>query len=261
MSRIVQSLQWCLIFSLPSVWPLCLAAEVIFLPPTPYLSSADSPFEMSELGTTFFFEDFEDGTFDLPLGVASWPGVVNGPGSLTDSVDGDDGVIDGSGTGGHSFTPTIVSVLPTNPPQWQVPLRFDFDESVLGFSPHAFGFAWTDGVATDFIWFPSSLGISVEEVDGTRSHIRFDSMMGQSQTGETEEDVFLGVTSDIGIRWALIWHKHQTSTFENHFEIDHLQFGLLVPEPVMSWLSLAAALILLWRVPIFRQQQSRKESI
>ena len=43
-------------------------AEVIVIGPRPYLSAADSPFDMSGLGTTFFLEDFEDGELNT-LGI------------------------------------------------------------------------------------------------------------------------------------------------------------------------------------------------
>jgi len=69
------------------------------LGPTPYLSAADSPFP---LGTgTFCLEDFEGAGFDVP-GVTG-NGSLTLAGSITDSVDGDDGTIDGSGTGGQSY--------------------------------------------------------------------------------------------------------------------------------------------------------------
>src|SRR5512138_1593890 len=72
--------------------------------PTPYLSSADSPFAGVSF-TYFHLEDFEDHLLNTPGvtgsdgGVAS---VVFGP-SIHDSVDGDDGSIDGSGLNGDDW--------------------------------------------------------------------------------------------------------------------------------------------------------------
>lgn len=70
-----------------------------FFGPIPYLSRADIPFSPKAAG--YFVEDIEDGQFNPP-GVTL--GTVNVPGSFivrpsynTDSVDGDDGVIDGFG--------------------------------------------------------------------------------------------------------------------------------------------------------------------
>ncbi|MCB1282454.1 MAG: hypothetical protein KDB18_13110, partial [Salinibacterium sp.] len=70
-----------------------------FLGPSPYLSLADSPWVGFD---GFAFEDFEDGLFNLP-GASASAGNPFAPGSSTDSVDGDDGSIDGSGTAGRSF--------------------------------------------------------------------------------------------------------------------------------------------------------------
>lgn len=50
----------------------------------------------------FRLEDFEDALLNVP-GVTPSAGAPFGPGSITDSVDADDGVIDGLGTGGNSF--------------------------------------------------------------------------------------------------------------------------------------------------------------
>src|SRR6185312_15032118 len=49
-----------------------------------------------------FLETFESGSLTTP-GVTPSTGSVVPPGGITDSVDGDDGAIDGSGTAGHSF--------------------------------------------------------------------------------------------------------------------------------------------------------------
>src|SRR5438067_2251955 len=73
-----------------------------FISPLPYLSKNDSPFLASINAGTTFLETFETGAFTAP-GVTASAGVVIGPGGLTDSVDGDDGSIGGSGTNGHSF--------------------------------------------------------------------------------------------------------------------------------------------------------------
>jgi hypothetical protein len=72
-----------------------------YLGPTPYLSAVDSPF----IGPFDWFrlETFESGAFSQPgVTISSGAGVI-GPGLLTDSVDSDDGAVDGSGRGGHSF--------------------------------------------------------------------------------------------------------------------------------------------------------------
>src|SRR5258708_4956916 len=74
-----------------------------FFGPTPYLSSADIPAGLYTSGAPTVLENFEDGNLD-PSIIASGGRVVP-PGSegLIDSVDADDGVIDGSGLNGHSW--------------------------------------------------------------------------------------------------------------------------------------------------------------
>ncbi|MFN2377062.1 MAG: hypothetical protein ABR538_11025, partial [Candidatus Binatia bacterium] len=73
------------------------AAE--YFGPEPYLSNEDSFFEFGSFG--FCIEDFENGKLDVP-GVTGNSTII-GPSGLTDSVDSDDMVLDGSGTGGHSY--------------------------------------------------------------------------------------------------------------------------------------------------------------
>src|SRR5262249_29999913 len=90
-------------------------AGPLFLGPVPYLGKADSPFDLSGLGNTFFVDDFEhEPTFNQDHQLWQVPGVTVttgdqsfspriisdltlGYGGLVDSVDEDDGVIDGAG--------------------------------------------------------------------------------------------------------------------------------------------------------------------
>ncbi len=65
-----------------------LTAGVTFLGPTPDLSAADSPFDLS---SNFYLEDFEDGALNTP-GVSGNVKVQSGFVDI-DSVDADDGVI------------------------------------------------------------------------------------------------------------------------------------------------------------------------
>src|SRR5438034_5081946 len=96
-----------------------------FIGPTPYLSKNDSPFLTSINAGTTFLETFESGALATP-GVTASAGAVFGPGGLTDSVDGDDGAIDGSGTNGHSFFSGAGSTG----------ITFTFDAGVLGTGRH-----------------------------------------------------------------------------------------------------------------------------
>ena len=109
---------------------------VSFHGPIPYLCESDSPFDLSDLGRTFFLEDFEDGTLN-PEVVAS-SGQPVGPGPFRDSVDCDDGLIDGSGTAGWAYFADSSNVL-----------VFTFDAAMLGSFPNEAGLVFTDlGVHT-----------------------------------------------------------------------------------------------------------------
>ena len=108
-----------------------------FIGPTPYLSKNDSPFLASINAGTTFLETFESGALATP-GVTVSAGSVIGPGGLTDSVDADDGAIDGSGTNGHSFFSGAGSTG----------ITFTFDANVLGALPTQVGIVWTDGQGT-----------------------------------------------------------------------------------------------------------------
>ena len=110
-----------------TVLPSTAAAATIFFGPTPYLSSADIPASFYQGGAPTGLENFEDGV--LSFGITASIGLILGPGTLTDSVDADDGAIDGSGSAGSSFFATTS-------------LTFTFPGL-----PTAVGLVWTDGAA------------------------------------------------------------------------------------------------------------------
>ncbi len=124
-----------------------------YLGPIPYLSQADSPFDLSGLGTTFFLEDFEDGVLNTPGVTASSDAgelIVNGPdlSAFSDSVDGDDGAIDGSGSQGRALAP--VNQVGSS----ALGVTFTFDANELGGLPTEAGVVWTDGTP---LLFPLSV--------------------------------------------------------------------------------------------------------
>ena len=172
-----------------------------YLGPTPYLSFSDSPFK-DESFSYFYLEDFEDGFLNTPGVTASSEAYVYGPNYMTDSVDGDDGSIDGSGTGGHSF-------FKENGAEG---ITFTFDEGILGSLPTDVGLVWTDGAGdTSFEAFDNdnvSLGVfgPFAIADG-------------SIYGTTAEDRFFGISWPGGISSI-----HISNTVRG-IEIDHLQYG------------------------------------
>jgi hypothetical protein len=185
------------------------------LGPTPYLSFAASPFS----GGTFSYfnlETFEDGLLNTPGVTASAGGVTSvvfGP-TAHDSVDADDGVIDGSGLSGDSYFSGSGAAG----------ISFTFNAGVLGALPDSVGIVWTDG-------------------DGTTTFQAFDAanvLLGTigpvaiatpgSFFGQTDEDRFFGFTNSGGISRIFI------SNTSGGIEVDHLQYGLTssgpgLPEP------------------------------
>ena len=108
------------------------AAELIG--PTPYVQLSDSPFDGMSFDY-FHVDDMEDGMLNTP-GVTASVGAPYGPSSITDSVDEDDGAIDGSGVDGYSFFSG----------SGITGIEFTFDSSALGSYPTHVGIVWTDGV-------------------------------------------------------------------------------------------------------------------
>lgn len=177
-----------------------------------YLDASDSPFDLFDPENEFFLEDFEDGLLNAP-GLSGFGGEIRLPSAWTDSVDADDGEVDGFGTGGHNYW-AFFGIGGDGPVA-----RFEFNEEVLGALPTSAGLVWTDGnffATTIFEAFGpkgESLGFTVLNL-GDNSH-----------TGETGEDRFIGIIfaggiSAIEIRADL-----------GRIEVDHVQYGDLVPAP------------------------------
>lgn len=221
------------IFSILGVFILFLivdssiSAAPIFFGPTPYLSSGAIPVGFYAGGSPTALENFEDGT--LSFGITASAGAVIPPGSagLIDSVDGDDGVIDGSGLAGHSwfFGSGATGVT------------FTFS----GPLPTAAGMVWTDGAGTTtFEAFGPGM-VSLGTIGPA-------AIADGSFSGTTAEDRFFGVQDPGGI---LAIKLRNTS---GGIEVDHVQFGAVpsavVPEPsAITLLGLGALSLLchIWR--------------
>jgi hypothetical protein len=168
--------------------------------PTPYLSTEDSPLEVPGIGRCY--EDFEDGTLDIPG--ATGNGTVVGPSGLIDSVDGDDGAIDGNGNGGHSyFSGDGASGI-------SITFSPDRNEGL----PRNVGIVWTDGgfgAAVTFEAFDKD-GNSIQKgVYGPFLHADL------SNSGETAEDRYYDAFHGDGISKITI-----TNT-TGGIEVDHVQ--------------------------------------
>jgi len=184
--------------------------------PTPYLTSTDSPFVGVDFSGGFFYlEDFEDQLFNAPgtTVTANSAHVARAGESLTDSVDADDGTIDGSGIGGNSYwafgTPGFT---------------FTFNASALGALPTYAGIVWTDGEGTTLFSAFDSLGNPLGSIGPV-------ALSDGIYTGGTGEDRFFGVFNATGIGSIAI------SNTSGGIEVDHLQYGAAtaappsVPEP------------------------------
>ena len=205
------------------------AAHADLLGPTPYKSFADSPWNGAP-NTYFHLETFEDGLLNTP-GVTASTGSVLPPSGITDSVDGDDGSIDGSGNGGHSFFTA----------DGAGGITFTFDKGVLGSLPNAAGIVWTDGTNTILFKAYDQNGNLIGTLSSNTADNSFD--------GETGEDRFFGATNAGGISKIFIQSGVAPAGLGGGMEVDHLQYGLLtvaqtgVPEPSSLYVA-AVSLIL-----------------
>lgn len=186
-------------FATPTV-----AASVPF-GPTAYLQASDSPFNAFSFSYSYL-ENFEDHLLNTPGVSGTTPGagvasVVFGP-SIHDSVDADDGAIDGSGLKGDSYFSQGGSV------------GFTFSAATLGALPTHVGIVWTDGGAFAPITFQAF--DASNNLIGTITGNNADG----SNNGETAEDRFFGYSNDTGILRILI------SNSSGGIEVDHLQYGL-----------------------------------
>ena len=224
---------------------LCLAtavarAEVTFLGPTSYLSAADSPFAEYLKGPDFYLEDFEDGEFNSPgIILPSDPrarGVILSPSeAFTNSVDADDGQVDGSGRMGSALASSVFTTNLVDPPTISSYVSLSFDIDQLGYLPTEFGFVWTYGESN-----------SVVRIDVYGSHpqetaFKIYAGIGSGVDDDTGDDRFFGVSATFGIAAVQITSSYMGNP--SFFELDHVQYGLSVPEPAAIRQIVIAALL------------------
>jgi hypothetical protein len=199
-------------------------AQATFVGPSPYLSAANIPAGFYAGGAPTALENFEDCT--LGFGITANAGSPIGPGGLcgngfgaVDSVDADDGVIDGSGTFGSSW---FVANGATG-------VTFTFSTAVT-----AAGCVWTDGGGTTTF---EAFGPGMVSL-GTIGPV---AIADGSPNGETAEDRFFGVKDPHGIVAIKL------SNTVGGMEVDHVQYGAAAsPVPALPrYGSFALALLLL----------------
>lgn len=196
---------------------------------TSYLSEADSPF--AGLAASYsYLENFEDGALNTPGAAGTGFNQVAPPSAQTDSVDGDDGAIDGLGTAGRSLYITSHEV------------EFTFDAGVLGNLPTFAGIAWTDVGATTV---GTPLGYGVVEV---RFYDSADQLIGEfislglgdgNVNGGTEEDRFIGYAGPSAVARMTVTMDNSTD-----WEVDHLQYGFIPGPGAAGLLGLASVALL-----------------
>jgi hypothetical protein len=168
----------------------------------PYLCDTTGPFAGVEHEQYFYLDDFDDETIDLPGLTSSSTAFGSSAGSaLVDSVDCDDGVLDGKCTDCNSLFSTTGS------------LELTFDAQVLGGLPTHVGMVWTDGAY--------DTNVTLTAYDASNVVIYEEVALGigdSSNYGETEEDRFFGIVSSGGIQRVTI------SSPGGGIEIDHLQY-------------------------------------
>jgi len=171
--------------------------------PFNYRSFNDSPWA-SFSGPYFYLEDFEDHALNTPGVRATGGGLVSvlfGP-LAHDSVDADDGVLDGSGLAGDNFFNLNGSSG----------IKFVFDQQVLGHFPTHVAMVYTDGAGQTFFEVFDANGVSL----GTKGPFSFPIT---SHFGEVTNDFFLGAYHREGISGIHIWST------QGGIEVDHLQYG------------------------------------
>ncbi|MCX2864048.1 PEP-CTERM sorting domain-containing protein [Paucibacter sp. PLA-PC-4] len=201
-----------------------LAAEPVFFGPTAYLSAADIPVGFYAGGSPNLLDTLEDGSLHASL-AGSDGSVLTGRGpSGVDSVDADDGAIDGS----------CATAAPLLCRSWffgdgNKGVRFSYQGN--GPLPTAFGLVWTDGVGTISFSATGSDGQNLGSFTAT-------GFADGSFGGTTGEDRFFGVQFAGGIRSIHI------SNSAGGIEVDHIQYGQRapVPEPA-AWALMTAGLL------------------
>ena len=171
-----------------------------------YSQFSDSPFARLDFSGGFFFlEDFEQGQLQHP-GASASPGSgfvtdLFGP-TAHDSVDEDDGLIDGSGSEGETW---FVTSAPNG-------VTWTFDDAELGGSlPTYAGLVWTDG--------EGSIAFEAFDADGNSMGVVTGDHANSTFGGEALDDRFYGAVNFGGISAIRI------TTSTRSMEIDHLQWG------------------------------------
>ena len=200
------------------------SAETTTFGPSAYLQTGDTPSGFFCAECVGWIEDFELGTVDpfltidngMILDPNSFSGLMN---SVTDSVDGDDGAVDGQGNDGFSYFADSNSI------------SISFANTVKNA-----GLVFTDGdrVSTNIILEAFDMGGNL------LASIDAGDLADDFFTGETAEDTFMGFQNTDGNIASITL----TMVGGSGIEIDHVhwQEACVIPEPSSSMLLLFAVL-------------------
>ena len=205
---------------------LGVTAQADYIGPQPYLDfnataagAAVSPFANLPDFEYFYLEDFEDEALNTPgASLLESEDDLSGSFAFSDSVDGDDGQIDGEANG----TLSLFSGFSTET------FTFVFSENQLGNLPTHAGIVWTDiGRNNGGTPFPSNLidNVYFEAFDSSGASLGIHgpfSLGDESISRTTDEDRFFGVFNAGGISSIKI-----SMPGKNNWEVDHLQYGFI----------------------------------
>jgi len=207
-----------------SAFATVAAASAQFITYGSYSQASDSPlYSLSG----FQFEDFEDGQVNTPGISLSGGGILAGSGpGLVDSVDGDDGTVDGGNSFGRSWYSAGNNFI------------------TVSFAPGAksAGVVLTDVGFTDNLFCIGDYTVSGYDGLGNLISTYTDTFGDGAANGASAEDIFLGYSSALDVSKIVIGFNGSSD-----WELDHVQYATqAVPEP-MSMLALAAGAAALLR--------------
>lgn len=198
------------------VLPMAASAATTF-GPSAYLEAGDTPGDFFCDLEDFHLEDFEDNSLDPFLTIDNGeilpPNFFSGLSQpVTDSVDGDDGVVDGDGNGGYSWFTGAEGAIDRS-------LTITFGSTVT-----SAGLVFTDGDAAS-----SSIVLEAFDINGVSLGVLDAGDLADNvYTGETGEDRFLGFQYLDGIASITL-----SMNAGSGIEIDHIQWQntQCIPEP------------------------------
>lgn len=212
---------WTVTFCFMIFCTLSANGGAVFSGPSPYLTFTNSTFDFAGFDY-FYLETCEDGLINTPGIVFNSGWLVNVPSIYADSVDADDGSINGSGVAGYSFLSGGVN---TN-------LVLTFNAAALGgHLPTHVGMVCTDIGGVMFGQFGVG-NVTFSAYDATNGYLgsitatNFGNGLFQGDSpGATAEDRFFGVSNPAGISSVSMFINNSKD-----WEVDHLQYGYFAPD-------------------------------